>query len=97
MGTTGCRLRRSGEHGPATCKIFTGGLKICYISRYGFPGLRSFEENDAAIFNGRSKEKQQLFDLIMVERVLVMFAKSGAGKSSLLRAGIVPMLAGSWI
>ncbi len=33
----------------------------------------------------------------MVERVLVMFAKSGAGKSSLLRAGIVPMLAGSWI
>lgn len=63
------------------------------MSRYRFPGLRSFEENDAAIFNGRSKETQQLFDLIMVERVVVMFAKSGAGKTSLLRAGIVPMLA----
>lgn len=63
------------------------------MSRYRFPGLRSFEENDAAIFNGRSKEKQLLFDLIMVERVVVLFAKSGAGKTSLLRAGIVPMLA----
>ncbi len=63
------------------------------MSRYRFPGLRSFEEGDAAIFNGRAKEKQQLFDLIMVERVVVMFAKSGTGKTSLLRAGIVPMLA----
>lgn len=63
------------------------------MSRFRFPGLRSFEEQDAALFNGRSKEKQVLFDLIMVERVAVLFAKSGAGKTSLLRAGIVPMLA----
>ena len=62
------------------------------MNRYRFPGLRSFEESDAAIFNGRTKEKQCLFDLIMVERVVVMFARSGAGKTSLLRAGIVPML-----
>lgn len=63
------------------------------MSRFRFPGLRSFEEQDAVLFNGRSKEKQVLFDLIMVERVAVLFAKSGAGKTSLLRAGIVPMLA----
>ena len=62
------------------------------MSRYRFPGLRAFEETDAAIFNGRSKEKQTLFDLIMVERSVLLFAKSGAGKTSLLRAGIAPML-----
>ena len=28
------------------------------MSRNRFPGLRAFEERDAAIFNGRAKEKQ---------------------------------------
>jgi len=57
-----------------------------------FPGLRAFEETDAAVFYGRLREKQALFDLIMVERSVLLFAKSGAGKTSLLRAGIAPML-----
>jgi len=64
------------------------------MSRYRFPGLRSFEESEAPLFKGREREKQTLFDLIVVERCVVMFAKSGAGKSSLLQAGIVPMLDG---
>lgn len=62
------------------------------MSRYRFPGLRSFEASEARLFKGREREKQALFDLIAVERCVVMFAKSGTGKTSLLQAGIVPML-----
>jgi len=64
------------------------------MTSFRFPGLRSFEETEANLFKGREREKRALFDLIAVERSVVLFAKSGAGKTSLLKAGIVPMFAG---
>jgi hypothetical protein len=47
-------------------------------------GLRSFEEEDEALFFGREKESAQLATIIYFERFLVLFGKSGVGKSSLL-------------
>lgn len=47
-------------------------------------GLRSFEEEDEALFFGRDKESAQLASIIYFERFLVLFGKSGVGKSSLL-------------
>lgn len=60
------------------------------ISRY--PGIRSFERAEQALFFGRSRELAALFDAVKVKPLTVLFAKSGIGKTSLLNAGLLPML-----
>jgi formylglycine-generating enzyme required for sulfatase activity len=65
-----------------------------------FPGLSSFgdEDADAALFYGRSREiAESLEELRKVRaesdlRPFVILGASGAGKSSLLKAGIIPRL-----
>ena len=55
-----------------------------------YPGTRPFRDDkfDRMLFKGRSKEIQQLLHLILAENLVVLFAKSGVGKSSLLNAGV---------
>lgn len=65
-----------------------------------FPGLSAFddEDADAAIFYGRSREIEHILEELRTMRAmrdlrpLVILGASGAGKSSLLRAGIIPRL-----
>ena len=65
-----------------------------------FPGLASFgdDEADAALFYGRSREIAHALEelrKVRAERDLrpfVILGASGAGKSSLLKAGIIPRL-----
>ncbi|MHA7901499.1 MAG: toll/interleukin-1 receptor domain-containing protein [Henriciella sp.] len=65
-----------------------------------FPGLRSYgdDDADAAIFFGRSREIAEILEMLRRMRAskethpLVLFGASGAGKSSLLRAGVIPRL-----
>ncbi|MFC3284521.1 nSTAND1 domain-containing NTPase [Litchfieldella rifensis] len=63
-----------------------------------YPGLLVFEEADAAIFFGRDAEIQQALDRLHQRRrfggprLLLFLGASGSGKSSLVRAGIVPRL-----
>lgn len=59
---------------------------------YRYPGPQSFTEEDEGLFFGRKRETKALYDLIMVQHLVVLFAKSGMGKTSLLQAGIVPRL-----
>lgn len=59
-------------------------------SRY--PGIRSFEKDESKLFFGRSTEIRELYSLIKVERLAVLFSKSGIGKTSLLNAGVLPAL-----
>ncbi len=59
---------------------------------YRYPGLQPFEAKDAALFYGRERESRDLHAQVMVEKMVVLFAKSGMGKSSLLNAGLVPLL-----
>ncbi|MGW1719795.1 NACHT and WD repeat domain-containing protein [Streptomyces sp. NPDC002156] len=62
-----------------------------------YPGLRAFGRGDAEWFFGRKTLVSQLFDLLDRSlgdhRPLAVVAPSGAGKSSLLRAGLLPGLA----
>jgi hypothetical protein len=62
-------------------------------NRNRYPGVRPFERDQQAIFFGRKDDTERLLSLIMVERLCVLFGKSGHGKSSLLNAGIIPALA----
>ena len=56
-----------------------------------YPGVRPFETHERHLFFGRARDVADLYDLILLEKLLVFFGKSGYGKSSLLKAGIVPL------
>jgi hypothetical protein len=57
-----------------------------------WPGLLAFREADHEYFEGRRTETEELFRLVMRERLTVFFGLSGLGKSSLLQAGLFPLL-----
>ncbi|MEK7255655.1 MAG: hypothetical protein AAB316_12980, partial [Bacteroidota bacterium] len=57
-----------------------------------YPGIHPFRQEEEALFFGRSEESKQLFDMICVEKLVVLFGKSGIGKTSLLNAGMTPFL-----
>jgi WD40 repeat protein len=55
-------------------------------------GPRPFEENERQFFFGRQEESRQLTALVIAQRVVLFHAPSGAGKSSLLKASVIPLL-----
>ncbi len=55
-----------------------------------YPGLKPFERSQSGVFYGRMEDIQRLANLIVRERLVVLFAKSGIGKTSLLQAGVAP-------
>jgi hypothetical protein len=57
-----------------------------------WPGLSSFTEDTRGFFFGREKETDELFRLVRRETLTVLFGQSGLGKSSLLQAGLFPLL-----
>jgi hypothetical protein len=57
-----------------------------------WPGLISFTEADHSFFFGREREVAELARMIRQETATVFFGKSGLGKSSILRAGVSPLL-----
>ncbi|MGB1204995.1 MAG: hypothetical protein ACPG5B_05075 [Chitinophagales bacterium] len=59
---------------------------------YRYPGSRAFEATEQQLFHGRTQEIKDLFKLVKVETLVVLFSKSGMGKSSLLNAGLNPLL-----
>ena len=57
-----------------------------------YVGPRPFERGGKARFFGRDSEANALVSLVIAHQSLVLFAESGAGKTSLLNAQVVPML-----
>jgi serine/threonine protein kinase len=57
-----------------------------------YAGLSSFQENDAGRFFGRSREIAAMVARIRDRPLLGVLGLSGVGKSSLVRAGLVPAL-----
>ncbi|MBL7828423.1 MAG: ATP-binding protein [Saprospiraceae bacterium] len=62
------------------------------MEKYRYPGSNSFTAEDSALFFGREREKKELFRLIVLNNIVVLFGKSGTGKTSLLQAGVGPLL-----
>jgi len=60
--------------------------------RYRYPGVKPFSENESDIFFGREADVEQLHNLVLLEKLVVLFGKSGYGKSSLINAGLIPLL-----
>jgi hypothetical protein len=57
-----------------------------------FPGLRPFAYEDHDYFFGRDDQIFALYRLIERNRFIAVIGSSGCGKSSLVRAGLVPLL-----
>ncbi|MFO0015141.1 MAG: FHA domain-containing protein [Synechococcaceae cyanobacterium] len=57
-----------------------------------FVGPRSFERQDANNFFGRQREVNIIVDLMIAERIVLLYSPSGAGKTSLLQAAVIPQL-----
>ncbi len=56
-----------------------------------FPGLLPFAPDSPWLF-GRSRDIRRITDNVLARPLTVLFGPSGVGKSSLLRAGVVPAL-----
>jgi hypothetical protein len=60
--------------------------------KYRYPGISSFETTDEDIFFGRENDRRQLTNAVTVKKSLLLYARSGMGKSSLLKAALIPEL-----
>lgn len=57
-----------------------------------YVGPRPFEREDQALFFGRQGEARDLLSLVIAHQDVLFYAQSGAGKTSLLNARLIPML-----
>ena len=57
-----------------------------------YPGLRPFETHESHLFFGRDQQVAELVARIERNRLLAIVGLSGSGKSSLVRAGLIPAL-----
>jgi formylglycine-generating enzyme required for sulfatase activity/energy-coupling factor transporter ATP-binding protein EcfA2 len=62
------------------------------ITTSPYPGLRAFTEDESQLFFGRTPEILALLDIMKKNRFLAVIGASGSGKSSLVRAGVLPQL-----
>lgn len=60
--------------------------------RNPYKGLRAFQETDAPDFFGRDALIDRLMEAVRSHRLVVVVGPSGSGKSSVVRAGLLPAL-----
>jgi formylglycine-generating enzyme required for sulfatase activity len=73
---------------PARSEIF-----VTTRPKYPYPGLRPFEAEEWSIFFGRERMIDEVIERLAEHRLVLIHGASGAGKSSLVRAGVLPKLA----
>jgi energy-coupling factor transporter ATP-binding protein EcfA2 len=57
-----------------------------------YRGLETFDEDHAEFFFGRERDIQRVTEKLKAARFLAVLGPSGSGKSSLVRAGVIPSL-----
>jgi hypothetical protein len=57
-----------------------------------YVGLRTFEQEDRRYFCGRSAHVKEVIERLNHQRLVAVVGLSGSGKSSLVRAGVIPEL-----
>lgn len=60
--------------------------------RNPYVGPRTFKETDKDYFKGRDKESRDLLAFVSAEPLVLFYAQSGAGKSSLINTKLIPGL-----
>jgi hypothetical protein len=62
------------------------------VSPLCYPGLRSFDPSEDQFFFGRRRNVTEIRKKLAAERIVVVQGGSGTGKSSVIRAGLIPRL-----
>jgi len=62
--------------------------------KYPYPGLRPFQIDEWPIFFGRERMVDEVIERLAAHHLVLIHGASGCGKSSLVRAGVLPTLAG---
>lgn len=62
-----------------------------------YVGLRPFFERDSLYFFGRGQQAAELLEILHQQRFVGVVGSSGSGKSSLVRAGLLPKLLGGFL
>jgi tetratricopeptide (TPR) repeat protein len=62
-----------------------------------YPGLRPFEIEEDYLFFGRDGQSEQILERLRRNRFVAVVGTSGSGKSSLIRAGLLPYLFGGFM
>ena len=57
-----------------------------------YPGLRAFDESEWPVFFGRERMVDAVVSRLVTQQLVVVHGDSGSGKSSLIRAGVLPRL-----
>ncbi|MGB5236845.1 MAG: hypothetical protein WBN59_04365, partial [Flavobacteriaceae bacterium] len=67
------------------------------IDKNPYVGLRPYEPNESLLFFGRETQTWELLQRLYTHRFVAVVGSSGCGKSSLLRAGLIPALKGGFL
>lgn len=59
---------------------------------YRYPGVKPFSQEESRVFFGRSDDIEQLSRYLRLENLVVLHGKSGLGKTSMINAGMMPLL-----
>jgi len=92
-------LDRVGGHGEALAAHPTPGIpRIRHDTAEirPYPGLESFTARDAAFFHGREAQVEAQWQKLRRHRLLAVTGPSGVGKTSFLRAGLIPARPRGW-
>jgi formylglycine-generating enzyme required for sulfatase activity len=72
--------------------IISGPLETV-LPKAPYPGLRPFEIDEWSIFFGRERIVDEVIERLASRHLVLIHGSSGSGKSSLVRAGVLPKLA----
>ena len=62
-----------------------------------YPGLRPFEFGEAPLFHGRATHIAGMLQILQKNHFLAVVGSSGCGKSSLVRAGLLPAMSRGYL
>src|SRR5271166_51898 len=82
--------RRRGRGGESV--LGSDHVSATAVETRPYIGLRYFEERDAHLFYGRDEHVTELLAKVAQNRFVAVMGSSGCGKSSLVRAGVLPEL-----
>ncbi|HZI20623.1 MAG TPA: hypothetical protein VEY09_18785 [Pyrinomonadaceae bacterium] len=62
------------------------------VDFHPYVGPRPFEHKDRNLFFGRNRETSEIMSRVIAHPIVLLYSQSGAGKTSLLNAKLIPML-----